>query len=68
MLSGGDILEREILRLQHLIENRKLFGRLSHSKAALLVIAVMVLIFRKLPCQRVASTPAGTAARQVTTP
>ncbi len=51
MLSGGDILDREIVRLQHLIENRKLFGRLSNSKAALLVIAVMVLVFqmRNLP-------------------
>jgi hypothetical protein len=51
MLSGGDILDREIVRLQHLIENRKLLGRLSHSKAALIVIAVMVLIFqmRNLP-------------------
>lgn len=51
MLSGSDILDREIARLQRLIENRKLFGRLSQSKAALLVIAVMVLIFqmRNLP-------------------
>ncbi len=51
MLSGNDILDREIVRLQHLIENRQLLGRLSHSKAALIVIAVMVLIFqmRNLP-------------------
>jgi CHASE2 domain-containing sensor protein len=51
MLSGTDIIEHEIVRLQHLIENRKFLGRLSRSKAALLVIAVMVLIFqmRNLP-------------------
>ena len=51
MLSGGDILEREIVRLQHLIENRNLLGRLSRSKAGLLVIAIMVMVFqmRNLP-------------------
>jgi hypothetical protein len=51
MLSGSDIIEREIVRLQHLIENRKFLGRLSRSKAALIVIAVTVMIFqmRNLP-------------------
>ena len=51
MLSGSDIIEHELVRLQHLIENRKFLGRLSRSKAALLVIAIMVLVFqmRNLP-------------------
>jgi CHASE2 domain-containing sensor protein len=53
MLGGNEILDREIVRLQHLIENRKLsfLGRLSGSKAALIVIAIMVLVFqmRNLP-------------------
>jgi len=53
MLTGDDILDREIARLQHLIENRKIsfLGRLSNSKPALFVIAIMVLLFqmRNLP-------------------
>ncbi|MGD0735195.1 MAG: CHASE2 domain-containing protein [Terracidiphilus sp.] len=53
MLTGDDILDREVARLQHLIENRKFsfLRRLSNSKAGLFVIAIMVLLFqmRNLP-------------------
>src|SRR5947209_3366283 len=55
MMSLDDILEHELVRLQGFIENRRFsfLQRLSHSKAALLVIAVMLVIFqmRNLPEQ-----------------
>jgi len=73
MMSLDDILDHEVVRLQRFIENRRFsfLERLSHSKAALLVIAAMVVIFqmRNLPEQLAnSSLDAAIAVERLTPP
>jgi CHASE2 domain-containing sensor protein len=48
MMTADEILDHEITRLQSFIENSKIsfLNRLAHSKLALVVIAMMVLLFQ----------------------